>query len=348
MTGNGGDNVLIGGAGNDTFVGGAGNDTLTGGAGDDDEVDYSSAAGPVNVNLRSGSATGDGTDTLSGIENVVGTTGDDTFTSSSADNRIDGGVSGTDEVSFAGAAGGVTVDLGAGTATGDGNDTLVSIEDVTGSGNDDNITGSTGANVINGGAGNDTIVGSDGNDTLDGGAGTNTLDYSGSASAITSGTLNTSGIVARASGTDSFSNFNNILMTNSDDTIQINTDAISSLSSVDGNGGTDTLTFVGANNLTDNGIDGSDLSSLFTDIEELDFTGTDLTGADTFDIGNDDIDAITGLAGGDMTIFVNTGTIALTDINVLAQGGATISGDSTLGSTRTIDWDNGSQLVIQG
>jgi Ca2+-binding RTX toxin-like protein len=78
---------------------------------------------------------------------------------------IDGG-SGTDTVSYSAAAHGVTINLAAGTATGDGSDTLTSIENVIGSTHNDTITGSSAANVIDGGGGTDTIYGGSGADTF--------------------------------------------------------------------------------------------------------------------------------------------------------------------------------------
>jgi hypothetical protein len=61
-----------------------------------------------------------------------------------------------DAVSFAGGAA-VTVGLAAGTATGQGSDTLSNIENVIGSSDADDITGSAGANSLSGGAGPDTL-----------------------------------------------------------------------------------------------------------------------------------------------------------------------------------------------
>ena len=180
-----------------------------------------------------------------------------------------------------------------------------------------------------------------------------TLDYTGSASAITSGSFTGIGSVSTTNANgdvDTISNIENFVLSNNADTIDINTNAFTDFTSIDANSGIDHINVngVGANSLTSLGLEGSDFASLFSDVEELDFTGADLDGADTFDIDNDNIDAITGVAGGDLTIFVNTGTIGLADINVLTASGATITGDNTVGSTRTIDWDNGSQLVVQG
>jgi Ca2+-binding RTX toxin-like protein len=182
ITGDGNANVLNGGAGNDSITGGAGNDTLLGGAGDDsldggsntDTADFSTAASGVTVSLAAGTATGDGSDTLTNIENVTGSTHDDTIVSSSASNTLDGGA-GSDTVSYASAASAVTVNLSTGSATGDGTDTLSHFENVTGSANNDTITGDSSVNILSGGSGNDTITGGGGADELYGNSGADTF-----------------------------------------------------------------------------------------------------------------------------------------------------------------------------
>ena len=55
-------------------------------------------------------------------------------------------------------------------------DTLISIENVTGSGFDDSLTGDGGDNVLTGLAGSDTLVGGNGADLLDGGAGNDVMN----------------------------------------------------------------------------------------------------------------------------------------------------------------------------
>jgi Ca2+-binding RTX toxin-like protein len=118
--------------GSDVVVGSAGDDILNGYSGDD---------------LLSG---GDGNDLLSGQP------GDDT---------LDGGGA-FDVAAYSGAAGSVTVDLASGIATGaDGNDTLIGIEGVYGSGSDDILTGDGGANTLRGNRGDDTLDGAAGYDT---------------------------------------------------------------------------------------------------------------------------------------------------------------------------------------
>ncbi len=60
-----------------TVFGGAGNDVLMGGSSTADTVDFSDGTAGVNVDLRAGTATGAGSDTLASFEKVVGTPGND-------------------------------------------------------------------------------------------------------------------------------------------------------------------------------------------------------------------------------------------------------------------------------
>ena len=101
LSGGGGDDTLYGGSGNDSLTGGDGDDLLQGGAGDDiltggagiDTVTYDGAASGITANLATGTATdgaGD-TDTLSGIENLIGSANNDTFTGNTSANEFTGG-----------------------------------------------------------------------------------------------------------------------------------------------------------------------------------------------------------------------------------------------------------------
>jgi Ca2+-binding RTX toxin-like protein len=87
-----GDDFLLGGAGNDTLIGGAGNDLLDGGDGID-TADYTSDTDGVTVDLGTGQGRGDGIgrDTLTGVENVIGGSGDDVLTGNELANLLDGG-----------------------------------------------------------------------------------------------------------------------------------------------------------------------------------------------------------------------------------------------------------------
>ena len=184
-----GDDILDGGADNDWLEGGAGNDILIGSAGTDaldggagiDMASYSTATGAVQLNM----ATGDGTDTLIGIEGLIGSNFNDTLTGDAADNILEGGLGndtinggmGSDTASYAGATSAVTVSLaiaGAQNTVAEGSDTLVSIENLSGSAFNDHLTGNAGANILTGGLGNDTLDGGGGPDTLVGGLGNDT------------------------------------------------------------------------------------------------------------------------------------------------------------------------------
>ena|GEM_PF-3885305 len=114
---------------------------------------------------------GDGDDQLqggAGPDRLSGGAGNDSVVGGAGDDFLDGGA-GTDRADFSGAAGGVTVDLGAGTAVGDGSDTLAAIEDVLGSDSADTLLGDALANMLFGGRGSDTIRGGAGKDVVDGG-----------------------------------------------------------------------------------------------------------------------------------------------------------------------------------
>ncbi len=192
LTGNAGANGLFGDAGNDTLSGGDGDDGLWG-RGDDDALDGGSGEDfvafnfsqfGVTANLTTGTATGEGSDTLANIEDIVGTKHDDTLTGDGGPNvflplvgndTIEGST-GTDMVSYEVSPSAVTANLTTGTATGEGTDTLTGIENLNGSPLNDTLIGDVGPNVLHGLAGDDTMSGSDGDDTLIGDEGTDTLD----------------------------------------------------------------------------------------------------------------------------------------------------------------------------
>ena len=162
--------------------GGLGDDTLDGG-GFVDVVSYLFSATAVDANLTTGTVTGEGTDTLTGFEGLEGSRFDDTLTGDeggnffhpgNGDDTVDGGGGLTDMVSYVFSANAVTVDLSAGTATGQGTDSLTGIEWVDGSSFHDTITGDAGANNLWGEAGDDSLDGGLGTDSIDGGDGTDT------------------------------------------------------------------------------------------------------------------------------------------------------------------------------
>jgi Ca2+-binding RTX toxin-like protein len=128
--------------GNDSLMGSVASDTLSGEAGND--------------TLLGGA----------GFDNLYGGLGDD---------LLDGGAD-RDRALYLDAVNGVAVSLLTGLATGGaGNDTLVGIENITGSLYADSITGDTNNNYLYGASGNDTINGDGGADSLEGGIGSDTL-----------------------------------------------------------------------------------------------------------------------------------------------------------------------------
>lgn len=103
-----GDDVVRGGAGDDLLRGKEGNDTLDGGAGDDtieggegiDTVSFLDVEA-IEVSLTTGNAFGEGADILSGIENVIGSDGDDVIEGNADANVLSGG-NGDDTIDGAG------------------------------------------------------------------------------------------------------------------------------------------------------------------------------------------------------------------------------------------------------
>lgn len=121
-----------------------------------------------------------GNDTLvggSGNDTIVALAGDDILTGAGGADTLDGG-DGVDRASYASSAAGVVVDLQAGTGAGGdaAGDTLIGIENLTGSAFADQLSGNAGANDLIGGAGNDILRGLAGADTLDGGTGADRME----------------------------------------------------------------------------------------------------------------------------------------------------------------------------
>jgi len=164
------DNVLRGGSGSDSLVGGTGNDT----------ADYTAIGGGITADLGSGVVDAGelGTDTLTSIENVIGSASDDTFIGDENDNVLDGG-GGRDTVDYSAIGTGIVVNLSAGTAMAGahGSDTLLNIETVIAGSGGDTLIGDENQNSLLGGGGDDTIAGGLGVDTLYGGDGNDTFSY---------------------------------------------------------------------------------------------------------------------------------------------------------------------------
>ncbi len=108
---------------------------------------------------------------------ALGRTGDDRLSGSAGVDTLDGG-DGKDTVDYSGEGAIQALALPDGSVTtNEGADALTSIENVTGSPEDDLIVGSKGANELRGFEGSDVIAGMKGNDRLFGGLGKDTVDF---------------------------------------------------------------------------------------------------------------------------------------------------------------------------
>jgi subtilisin family serine protease len=276
LTGDGGPNTLNGFGHNDTLDGGNGNDTLLGGPGNDslngaagvDTADYTQSATAVNVSLATGSASGQGTDTLTALENVTGSSVGDVLAGNDGPNTLIGyggndqlngnggndllrgvggddaynGGTGNDTGDWSGAFG-IFVSLATNMANGEGLDSISSVENVVGSPRLDNIVGNDVPNIISPGEGNDIVDGRGGNDTirgragddqLNGGLGLDVLDYTQSPAGVVA---DLAAGTATGEGSDTLTNFEHISGSPFADTFTGN-DLVNVLV---GNGGSDQL-----------------------------------------------------------------------------------------------------------
>ena len=177
LDGGAGNDVILADAGHDSIIAGLGDDSIDGGSGND-TISYAETSQGVVVDLGSLSANGldIGNDTIENVEGIVGGTGDDRITGDANGNIIEGGRgndtldggAGIDTVNFFDTTDGVTVDLGAGTASGSeiDSDIISGFENVTGGLGDDSITGDAGDNYLFGYIGADTVAGGAGDDTV--------------------------------------------------------------------------------------------------------------------------------------------------------------------------------------
>jgi Ca2+-binding RTX toxin-like protein len=189
LIGEEGGDRLDGGAHSDALVGAAGDDTLIGHPGDGDSAAYVLATNGVQVDLQTGVATGDGRDTLTDIESLIGSNLADRLSGNAGLNFLLGlggndvldGRAGFDIADFLGP---VTASLAAKRAQGEGTDTLVGFEGLSGSPGNDRLIGDgdrnyldghEGDDVVSAGGGSDVVFGKAGSDRLDGGAGDDKL-----------------------------------------------------------------------------------------------------------------------------------------------------------------------------
>jgi Ca2+-binding RTX toxin-like protein len=320
LTGNSLDNVIIGFAGDDTIDGMAGDDDEEGWAGDDtfvegtaangadtllggtgwDIADYSGRTNPLNLTINSTADDGEGSCTPvigascegdyighlvneiwggSGNDNMLGNGSDEWFRGNAGDDTIDGG-GGENTADYLNAPAGVTADMGAGTVTGDGNDTIKNIQDINGSDFDDTFVDCVrAADCTNGNGPDNEYYGNAGDDTFDqgtspstdsdwieGDAGVDTVDYSARTNNL-GVDLGSTGCEGEVNECDGFNNdVENLLGGSGDDWL----DGNNSNNMIVGNAGNDTMWGEGGNDLFPAGSapDGAD------DIEGDDGTDT--------------------------------------------------------------------------
>ena len=195
---------------------------------------------------------GTGADTITGngVANwLQGNAGNDTLNGGSGDDRLSGGSgtnalnggSGSDTADYsAGVTAAVSANLGTGAATynaGAAHDNFNSVENIRGSVFSDTLTGDGNANVIEGNLGNDT---------LDGAAGLDTVSYANASAGVTVNLATAAAQNTVSAGSDTLSNFENILGSDFNDTLSGNGLANvitggAGNDSLDGAGGADTL-----------------------------------------------------------------------------------------------------------
>lgn len=342
---------LRGSAHNDTLAGDNNNNTFFGMAGDDD------IRGNDGIDTING---GDGADTLRGGDGndvINGDAGNDVLIGGVGNDTMDGGTGSQDAADYSSSTAFITANLSlASNNVADGlagTDTVTNIEKIIGSDYNDLFTdAATVNNVFEGGAGDDTFYAGTnataGSNTYSGGADSDTIDYSSFGSALT-GTINSTGgfmtgSVNRTDGSfDTLSLIERVITTNSNDTFTMNTDSLVDMTSFDARGGSSDKIIVTngiMGNLSAQDIDGDTLAALFTNVEEIDFRSTTLTGPDTFDISGLHVKNMTD-ANDLMRIRVSAGF----NFTINNEGGFNLSSDNTAGNLRTVVWNNAGDTV---
>ena len=345
LSGDAGDDILEGDGGDDYLIGGAGADTLDGGEGHD-TASFENEVAAVTVNLTTGTtSTGD---TLTSIEDVIGSGFADTITGDGGENIIDGGLGddtidgagGTDTVSFFGSDVGVEVDLettdnAIGTAVrertdenGDPvteTDALSNIENVIGSDHDDTLRGTTRGSVLDGHGGDDVFeIGNDdaavaagaARSIVRGGDGLDTLTFENAAAGITVDVIDTED--DPLSTGNSYSSIERVTGSAFDDTITTHGRS----EAIEGGAGADTLSGGDGDDLyIYNRGDGADTIQDYNDTEGATGDLGDVTSSmkvlDSYTRGDGGVDAI-ALGAGFSYRHVFGSLAGGTDVNTIA------------------------------
>jgi Ca2+-binding RTX toxin-like protein len=295
----------------------------------------------------------DETDTLSSVENLLGSDFNDSLTGDAGANQLDGGLGddlliggqgadhligggGVDTASYFSATSAVLVSLAAGTASGGaGSDALVGVENLSGSGFNDILTGNDGMNRLSGSAGDDILDGGRGNDALNGDEGIDTANYAFSTSGIAA---NLSTGKAKGAGKDTLTGIENLTGSAFKDIFTGDGGANTLL----GGAGNDTLDGGAGDDTLDGGAD-RDIASYASAAAGV-TVSLALAGAqNTVGAGLDSLISIEGLAGSGFNDILTGDGLA----NLLTGGAGNDSLDGGDG-TDTLLGGNGGDTLLGG
>ena len=322
----------------ETFDGAAGNDIIVGRGGFDIAV-YNGDTGTVSgitVNMAAGTVIGDasiGSDILSSIESIRGTNFNDIYVAAGFNGASDDlplgttfnefeGMDGDDSItgngntriSYSNASAAVTVDLLNGTAHGTASGDAANVGTDTILGGVTRVIGSNFNDTITGDGNNNVIEGLGGNDALDGGGGNDTVSYSRAPGGVTVNLNDPSPQNTVQAGTDTLSNFENVVGSNFGDHITGDNNA-NILDGGGGNGG-DQLTGLG-------GADTFVFRSGFLTITDFNQGEGDLIDIRALNGGahieNAQLDALIAASAGNQLDLGNGNVIELTGIDVHTQ-----------------------------
>jgi Ca2+-binding RTX toxin-like protein len=339
-----------------TFNGTPGDDFLVGSNGDDDMHGFDGNDG---LDGRQGNDLldgGNGHDFMRGREGndqLFGGADDDYLDGGDGDDLLDGG-SGWDRAAYSvGALVGVTVDLnivGVGQNTGQGFDTLIGIEHLSGTRFNDVLTGDggdnwlwggsdtsgvTGDDVISAGGGNDLVEVGTGNHSLDGGTGIDALSLWGNDSDITAAGVTFSLLLQgaaqdteqglmNATGFENLSGskYDDLLIGDGNDNVLAGDQGSDQLLGGDGN---DTLYGDGRIIVDTHNTGGSGPITTYTDVVLID--PLLVSGDDTLEGGDGD-DTLNGGGGSDTASYASATGAVQVFLDLGAASGA--AGDDTL------------------
>ena len=305
----------------------------------------------------------DGNDTLSGgdgNDTLFGQDEDDTLNGGAGNDVLNGGVGDSDTATYAGALAGVAVSLAISAqqdTLGAGLDTLVSIENLTGSAFADTLTGDGSANVLAGGGGNDA---------LNGGGGTDTAAFSGPL-ANYGFSLNAANVVVTdnigADGADTLTSIEAAQFGTQEFLLRIGTNASETLNfnggadlllgfggndTLNGNGGNDVL-IGGAGNDTLNGGSGTDTVVLSGAVQNYGFslTGANVVVTDTragSPEGADTLNSIETVQFGSQTLDLSFGSNGNNNLST-GSGADLLLG---FGGNDELDGGSGADVLVGG